>query len=603
MPSTGFVLANGGSGTGWTNPGNISAADNSDASFTTTGVTPTNDLVSTSHTLSIPGGSTIDGIEVRIELAAGAPESFRENAQTLWVRKNGTKSTSSFNLSASTTFLSTTDTQFTVGGATELWGETWSDTDAFTVAFQATPAEDDKTINVDAIWINVHYSAGGSDSTPDQFTFNDLTNQALSTQIESNVETITGINTSSTVSITTTDGMEYRINGGAYTSASGSVVVNDTVQLRVTTSGSFSTAVSGTLDIGGVTDIWTVTTGAQDTVPDAFSFTDQTGQLLSTLTTSNTITVSGINDTTALSLTTTDGMEYQKNAEPWTAVAGTVVNGDQITLRVTSSASFNTAVSGTLDIGGVTDVWSVTTEAQDTTPDAFNFNDQGNQPLSTLTTSNTITVSGINDSTAISLTTTDGMEYQKNAEAWTAGAGTVVNGDTVTLRVTTSALNSTAVSGTLDIGGVTDTWIATTLSGGGAELSINNDRVFDPLASIHIQWMGTGTLEVTNINGGNASIGSTPNGGTIVFLNPSQLTINNLANNTDVVITLPGTETEVISELDIISGTFSESIGVASVDISLLVDNQKYRRFNSVDMSSDVTIDAGQIFDNNFFNP
>lgn len=48
-------------------------------------------------------------------------------------------------------------------------------------------------------------------------------------------------------------------------------------------------------------------------------------------------------------------------------------------------------------------------------------------------------------------------------------------------------------------------------------ISITSDKVFNPLASIHIQYMGTDTLTVINVSGGNAAIGSTPNGGTIIF--------------------------------------------------------------------------------------
>lgn len=103
----------------------------------------------------------------------------------------------------------------------------------------------------------------GGDSVPDAFSFTDLTDQTISTQVTSNTITVTGIDVSTAISLSSSAGMEYRINGGSWVTSSGSVVVNDTVQLRVTTSGSYSTAVTGTLDIGGVTDEWSVTTGAE----------------------------------------------------------------------------------------------------------------------------------------------------------------------------------------------------------------------------------------------------------------------------------------------------------------------------------------------------
>jgi hypothetical protein len=100
--------------------------------------------------------------------------------------------------------------------------------------------------------------------------------------------------------------------------------------------------------------------GGSDTTPDAFSFTDQTDVALSTLTTSNTITVTGIDAATAISVT---GGEMSINSGAFGSASTTVVASDTVQLRVTSSASNSTAVAVTLDIGGVTDEWSVTTLA------------------------------------------------------------------------------------------------------------------------------------------------------------------------------------------------------------------------------------------------
>lgn len=98
---------------------------------------------------------------------------------------------------------------------------------------------------------------GGGDTTPDAFSFTDQTDVALSTQITSNTITVTGIDTATAISVT---GGEMSINAGAFTSTSTTVNNNDTVQLRQTSSASNSTQTDVTLDIGGVTDIWSVTT-------------------------------------------------------------------------------------------------------------------------------------------------------------------------------------------------------------------------------------------------------------------------------------------------------------------------------------------------------
>ena len=100
--------------------------------------------------------------------------------------------------------------------------------------------------------------------------------------------------------------------------------------------------------------------GGSDDVPEAFSFTDQTGAARSTLYTSNAITVLGIDTASAISIT---GGEYSVNGGPWTSTGGTVVLGDSVRVRGTSSASYSTAVNVALTIGGVSDTFTITTAA------------------------------------------------------------------------------------------------------------------------------------------------------------------------------------------------------------------------------------------------
>lgn len=205
---------------------------------------------------------------------------------------------------------------------------------------------------------------------------------------------------------------------------------------------------------------WVDLGGGSDTTPDAFSFTDQTDVAVSTLTTSNTLTITGMDAGTAISVS---GGEMSINSGAFTTSATTIDPSDTVALRVTSSASNSTASNVTLTIGTVSDIWTVTTVAGagDTTPDAFSFTDQTDVAVSTLTTSNTITVTGIDAATAISVT---GGEMSINSGAFTSSSSTVSVNDTVQLRVTSSASNSTAVNVTLDIGGVTDIWSVTTVA-------------------------------------------------------------------------------------------------------------------------------------------
>jgi hypothetical protein len=68
-------------------------------------------------------------------------------------------------------------------------------------------------------------------------------------------------------------------------------------------------------------------------------------------------------------------------------------------------------------------------------------------------------------------------------------------------------------------------------------ISLTADNItFDPLASIHIQYNGSGTLTWTNTNGSKASIGSVIGGGAINFVNPATLTILGVINGAEVRI-------------------------------------------------------------------
>ncbi len=195
-----------------------------------------------------------------------------------------------------------------------------------------------------------------------------------------------------------------------------------------------------------------------DFVPDAFTFTAQTGVALATVATSNTITVAGINTVSPISIASGT---YSINGGAYTAAAGTVNNGDTVTLQQTSSGSFSTLTTATLTIGGVAGAFDVTTLAQDTTPNAFTFTAQTGAALSTVATSNTITVAGINSAANIGIA---GGTYSKNGGAYTAVAGTVNNGDTVTLKQTSSGSYSTMTTATLTIGGVSGAFNVTTAS-------------------------------------------------------------------------------------------------------------------------------------------
>jgi hypothetical protein len=192
-------------------------------------------------------------------------------------------------------------------------------------------------------------------TTVNLFTFAAQTGVPLSTVINSNTISIQGNTIAVPISIT---GGQYAINGGSFTSLAGIVNPNDIVQVRQTSSASTNTETDTTLSVGTPpqTGVFAVTTGT--TAVNPFSFTPKVNQPLSTLITSNIITVTGNTIPAAISIT---GGQYSINGGSFTNVAGTVNAGDTVQVEVLSSATINTLTSTTLTIDTQTGTFDVTT--------------------------------------------------------------------------------------------------------------------------------------------------------------------------------------------------------------------------------------------------
>jgi hypothetical protein len=172
----------------------------------------------------------------------------------------------------------------------------------------------------------------------------------------SNAITVTGTTAPSPIGVT---GGEYRINGGAWLTQSGSVSNGQRVEVRAITPNVNNSSATATLTIGGLSAGFTVNSPFEaDTTADAFSFTPQRRVASNTAFTSQTITVTGINVTVPLSVT---GGSYSVNGGAFTSGAATVRNGDSVTLRVTSPRTDNTRTCAVVSIGDVQAPFCVTT--------------------------------------------------------------------------------------------------------------------------------------------------------------------------------------------------------------------------------------------------
>ncbi len=150
---------------------------------------------------------------------------------------------------------------------------TWSSSDPAVVSISASGTLSAGNVSVDTpVIITASYSENGAtvtasqaitilaasaDTTPDPFSFTAVTGTAPSATVTSSPITVQGID--QTTSIATTGG-EYSINGGTWTSTSGTVSLGNQVQVRLTAPTGYAQSSTATLTIGGISASFKVTT-------------------------------------------------------------------------------------------------------------------------------------------------------------------------------------------------------------------------------------------------------------------------------------------------------------------------------------------------------
>jgi len=373
------------------------------------------------------------------------------------------------------------------------------------------------SVTVGDATVNWSVTTLDEDLTPDAFNFTDLTLQEHNTLVTSNTITISGINSNPTVSVSGVGAPEIRINGGAWTT-SGTITNGQTLQVRLTTANASATTRSATVDINGVSDVWNVTT--KDITPAAFDFTNQSNRTINTWIYSNTETITGIDVATDVSISGS-GAQFQIAGGSW-VTSGTITNGQTLRLRLQTSGNFSTNHDTTVTVGTVSDFWRVTTEAQDTTPNAFSFTDQTMQPYNTLTTSNTITIGGINDSTPVSVTGDGSPQISINGGSWVT-SGNITNGQTLRVRLTSANAASTTRSAIVNVGGVTDTWSVGTYDITPAAFDFTNQTNVAPST-----WIYSNTVTLSGIN--TSTPVSITGGGQFQIAGGSWVTSGNITN-------------------------------------------------------------------------
>lgn len=206
-----------------------------------------------------------------------------------------------------------------------------------------------------------------------------------------------------------------------------------------------------------------------DTTPNQFTFTDSSDAALNTTFNSN-VTISGINTAVTAVYSGDSNGSFSTDNSTFNQSNKTVNNNDTIYLRLPSAGTNSTARTATITIGSISDSMTVTTTAgSDTTPNSFSFTDvTGAAILSAF--EDTVTITGINTGTTATLTTSDNCAFKVNNGSFSTSSKTVVNNDTITVRIVTLSDAFTLHQGTISVGGVSDTFRVTTGSSPGGGL-------------------------------------------------------------------------------------------------------------------------------------
>ncbi|MDP3295620.1 MAG: Calx-beta domain-containing protein [Nevskia sp.] len=289
------------------------------------------------------------------------------------------------------------------------------------------------------------------DRSPDPFTYVSVYSVPRNTIFTSEPVQIRGINVATAISIT--GGGGYRINGLPLTTAVGTVVNGDIVDVQQRSSTAFGTAKSTVLTVGDYSTTYTVETLAADTHPDAFEFGAVFGAASSTSQSSDEITVAGINTGTSISVL---GGRYQIDDGPWMTDAGTVQPGARV--RVSAAAAAGSEATARLTIGDVSASFQVLTGSGIVAPSTFSFAARSGFPgLGTV--SSTVTISGITRAARVEIT---GGQYSINGAPYSSATGAIRSGDTLRLLLTPGTRIDDLRTAMVTVGNYTTSWMVAT---------------------------------------------------------------------------------------------------------------------------------------------
>ena len=353
----------------------------------------------------------------------------------VYLARNGVK-----NGSIKTIALTTTLQEMTLGG--DLWGAVITDADCFNLQVVCyVTALDTGTHSIS--YCSARATVPDGDAIPTSFTLTPQTGVALATVVTSNAVTVAGTGIASCVSV---DNGEWEKNvSGTWSKVDGSVVAGNTVKVRHTSAATAGTLKASVLTIGSVSASFNSTSTAADTTPDVYLF--PAGLIvneipLASYAQSGQVPILGINAPAVVSIT---GGKYAINGGAFTTVAGTISFNDKLEVACLASTSFGATTSCTVNVGGVTQSFSVVSVRKYGTFTPFVFAAQTGVPISSVRTSNQVLIQTWNE--VVDVTVSGGTIQVGGVSGFGAGPVTLYyEPQYIEVRHTSSASLSTVVT-------------------------------------------------------------------------------------------------------------------------------------------------------------
>ena len=336
---------------------------------------------------------------------------------------------------------------------------------------------------------------GNLDEYPDSYTFTAVTGVLAGTGATSPPTTITGINykalvtaVGSGVSVRVTPYIEETDSYGPVgpflpgNDENNLVIIRnkDKIELQVITAdptvvgrAAYNATYNANVAIGKrEAEGWFARTEPIDDDPNPFDFIDLSDLATDTLTVSDTVTVTGIDDIIGVDIFIVGTGQLRINGTGSWVQSAKIFDGDTLQLRNTTSNFYFTSRVTTVQIGTFQANWSIETETADITIDDFTFTDIVDIDVEVTNESNSITISGADDNVGgnnpLSLTFSGNGEY-KILQGLTIvqdytnqSSNTCSNGDTIQLRQTSSSNYNTTTNATLTVSNQSDTYSVTT---------------------------------------------------------------------------------------------------------------------------------------------